>query len=112
MKAEDDLKKGLEEYLQSATEDEQKGRRRSAATMYFKAIGACCDYVIYSKFKKVPDSHAERFRIMEAHFQHFYAIVNKTFPIYQQTYRSDISIGQLEALKDGLQKIKRLAGLE
>ncbi len=62
--------------------------------------------------QKIPDNHTERFRIMEAHFQPFYVILNKMFPVYQQTYRSDISEEQLEALKNGLQKIKGLAGLE
>ena len=71
MKVEDELKKGIEEYTQSALEDEAKGRKRSATTMYFKAIGTVCDFVIYSKLKKIPDNHSERFRFLEAHFQPF-----------------------------------------
>ena len=112
MRIEDELKNGISEYIQSATDDENKGRRRSAATMYFKAIAAVCDYVIYSKLKKIPDNHTERFRLIETYFQPFYGTLNKVFPIYQQTYRSDINQEQLEMIKDGLRKIKKLAGFE
>ncbi len=111
MRLDDELKNGLAEYIQSAIEDERNGRKRSAATMYFKAIAIACDYVIYSKLKKVPDNHAERFRILEAHFPALYSALSRTFPIYQQTYRADISAEQLEVIKDGLEKVKKLAGL-
>lgn len=80
--------------------------------MYFKAIAAVCDYAIYFKLKKLPDNHTERFRILETHFQPFYSVLNKVFSIYQQTYRSDINQEQLEMVKDGLRKIKGLAGFE
>ncbi len=112
MKIEDELKRGVQEYLESARDDENKGRKRSAATMYFKAMAAVCDYVIYSKIKKLPDNHTERFRMMETGFQAFYTTLSKTFPIYQQTYRADISKEQLEMLKYAFKKISKLAGLE
>ena len=112
MRIEDELKNGVKEYVQSAFEDEKMGRRRSAATMYFKAIDAVCDYAIYSRLKKLPDNHTERFRVLESHFQSFYSVLNKVFPIYQQTYRSDINQDQLEMIKDGLKKVKAFAGLE
>ena len=108
MRVEDELKKGVNEYVQSAIDDENKGRMRSAATMYFKAIAAVCDYVIYSRIKKLPDNHRERFRIIEMHFQPLYSVLNKVFPIYQQTYRSNINADQLEMIKDGLKKIKNM----
>ena len=112
MRVEDELKKGIEEYTQSAIRDESENRRRSAATMYFKAIAAVCDYIIYFKLKRLPDNHTERFRILETHFQAYYSVLNKVFPIYQQTYRSDINQEQLEMVKNGLKKLKELAGLE
>ena len=112
MMIEDEMKKGIDEYIQAAIEDEERARKRAATIMYFKAIGTICDYIIYSKLKKVPDNHNERFRILENHFPELYSILNGLFPIYQQTYRSDINTEQLEMIKNGLRKVKELACLE
>jgi len=66
MAIQDELKSGMLEFEQAAIEEEGKGRWRSAATLYFKAIASACDYAIYLKLRKLPDSHAERFRFLKA----------------------------------------------
>jgi hypothetical protein len=109
MAIQDDLKSGILEFEQSAAEEEAKGRKRAAATLYFKAIVSACDYVIYLKLKKIPGSHAERFRVLESHFVLFYQAIDRVFPVYLQTYRSGISAEQMGMMKDALRKIKRLA---
>ncbi len=109
MTIQEDLKNGIMEFEQSAVEEERKNMLRSAATLYFKAIASACDYVIYLKLRKIPDNHTERFRILEGQFVLFYEIMNRCFPIYKQTYRSNISAEQMEMMKDAFRKIKKLA---
>lgn len=109
MTVQDELKAGIAEFEQAAVEEEARKRRRSAATLYFKAIASVCDYVIYLRFRKIPDSHAERFRILENHFILLYKEVNSVFSIYLQTYRSSVSDEQMGMMKDAFRKVKRIA---
>ncbi len=109
MTIQDGLKSGIIEFEQSAREEEAKGRNRAAATLYFKAIATVCDYVIYQKLRKIPDNHAERFRILESHFILLYRVIDSIFSTYLQTYRSGISQEQMEMMKDAFRKAKKLA---
>jgi hypothetical protein len=109
MAIQEDLKSGILEFRQSAEEEEKKGRKRSAATLYFKAVATVCDYLIYLKFRKIPDNHTERFRTLERHFHDLYKTLDTVFPIYQQTYRSDITAEQLDVMKNAFGRIKEFA---
>jgi hypothetical protein len=40
-------------------------RMKSAVILASKALFAFCDYIIFSKYGKLPKNHAERFRILE-----------------------------------------------
>ena len=95
----------IAEYLESAKDDEQKGRINAAVIMYFKALVELCDFIIYSQILKLPSNHTERFEMLMRFFPNIYKEVSPLFKIYRKTYSQKTVKEELEKVKDGTNKI-------
>ncbi len=103
------LEEGVAEFSKSAEDDEAKGRLRSSAVLYFKAIAGLCDIIVYLRLRKIPDNHEERFRLLERCAPNVYNLVSNTFSIYTKTYRRNLSKEELGRLKDVFKRVKEIA---
>ena len=91
----------LAEFLESAGEDEKKGRIKSAITMYFKTLVEGCDFLIYHQLLKTPANHTDRFKLLERFFPEVYSEVSPLFKIYRKTYSQKVEKEDLEKVKNG-----------
>jgi len=70
------------------------------------------DMIILRQKGFIPKSHAERFRILEQSYPDIYAIIDKDFPLYQDSYSLSISRELAEVIKNDVQKIAKKAGFK
>lgn len=61
----DGLRQGIKEFMLSGNMAEARGLLISACDNYFKALIHAVDFSLFEKIGKIPDSHTERFRILE-----------------------------------------------
>lgn len=105
------LVENFEEYYSFAVQAYDNVKYNAATTLFFKAIVALCDLYIFRKEGFVPSSHSNRFRILEDKFPDVYAIADKDFPFYQDSYTHKMDKETAELLKDDTEKIKEIIGL-
>ncbi len=101
----------LAEFLESAKDDEKKGRIKSAITMYFKTLVESCDFLIYDKILKTPFNHTNRFELLQRLFPDIYPKVSILFKIYRKTYSQKIDLEDLEKVKNGTIEIIEKTGI-
>lgn len=108
MTIEEDLRKNIKEFLESADDDLAKERHNSAISSYFKAIAALCDLRIYELRRILPKNHNERFLFLKISFPTAYKIVSPLFSTYTKTY--NLRLGKKDALffKKNVEKLKEL----
>lgn len=95
------------EYFDSAEEALKKRRFNVATTLFFKAIAAGCDLIIYRDEQLVPKSHAERFRILEQRYSDIYRIADRDFPFYQDSYTNKMDEETAKLMREDAQRIKK-----
>jgi hypothetical protein len=93
------------EYYDSAEESLKKKRFNAATTLFFKAIAAGCDLIIYRDEQMIPKSHAERFRILEQRYPKIYGIADKDFPFYQNSYTNKMDEETAKLMREDAQTI-------
>lgn len=103
------LKANFEEYWELAEQAFQAGKYNSAVTLFFKAISAGADLFILKKEGSPPTSHTHRFRIAQKKYPELYAILDKDFPFYQDSYTNRMEKEEAEVLLEDAQQIKRMA---
>ena len=59
------IKQGIKEFIMSGKLSEENGLLISATDNYFKALIHAIDSFLQEKIGKIPDSHSERFRILQ-----------------------------------------------
>jgi len=96
----------LEEY-EGAKEEFIKERYKNATILFSKSLFALCDIIIFSKLKKLPKNHTERFRILEQYFHDVYEIVDGIFSHYTDAYSKPVLKETCEEIKDGIKKIRK-----
>ena len=101
----EELEKTFIEEYEGASEELKKGRYKNATILFSKSLFALCDLIIYSKLKKLPQKHGERFRILEEHFAEIYSIVDGIFNNYTDAYSKPVLKETCEGIKDGIKKI-------
>ena len=101
----EDLEKTFIEEYEGAVEQEQKERYKNATILFAKAMFALCDLLIFTKLKKLPKNHSERFRILEQYFSEAYSIVDGIFGHYTDAYTKPVLKETSEKMKDGIKKI-------
>ncbi len=75
----------LEEYSAALLlKDAQK--IKSAVILLSKALFALCDYIIFTKYQKLPKNHTDRFRILEIKEKTLFLDVDSVWSKYTDTY--------------------------
>ena len=108
----DELRQGIKEFILSGKMAENKGLLISACDNYFKALIHAIDLSLFEKIGKVPDSHTERFRILEKENKELYNLVDSLFNLYRKSYRSSIAKEEFNSIKNGLKKTLEVTKLE
>ena len=100
----------IEEY-EGAQEQLEKGRYKNATILFSKSIFVLCDILIYSKLKKLPKNHSERFRILEGFFPNIYSLVDSIFGDYVDAYSKPVLKETSEKIKNAINEIVKDNGL-
>jgi len=102
------LRDNFDEYYQLGLRAFSESKYNSTTTLFFKAIVALCDLIVLQKEGRIPSSHSDRFRIIEENYPELYAILDKDFPFYQDSYTKKMDKESAELLKDDIGKIKKM----
>lgn len=106
------IKQGIKEFILSGKMSESKGLLISACDNYFKALIHAIDFSLFEKLGKIPDSHTERFKILEKENKELYNLIDNLFMLYRKSYRSSITKEEFDKVKNGLKKTLKLTKLE
>jgi HEPN domain-containing protein len=106
------LIENAKEFLTKAKEADNDKAYNSAVTLYFKAIAVLVDLFVFRREGRIPSNHAERFRILERKYSTLYRIMDKDFPIYQQSYQLRLGKEYSEVLRKDVEKVIRFTGIE
>ena len=106
------LFENAKEYWKNALIAEQKKEFNTSVTLFFKTLSALSDIYILRKEKHIPSSHSNRFRILETKYPDIYSILDKDFPFYQDSYKSRLNKEISDVLKEDVQKLSKLLGIE
>ena len=104
--AEDELIKTFIEEYGGACDEFSKTRYKNATILFSKALFALCDFIIVSKLKRLPQNHAERFKILKNYFPEIYPIVDEVFDKYTDSYSKPILKETGEGIKNAIATIK------
>ncbi len=74
-----------------------------ATILYFKTLFAISDYIIQKETGEIIKTHTQRFQILKTKFKELYEINDKYFPIYQQTYSTEIEKSVCEEIKKNVE---------
>ncbi len=105
---EKELNENISEFHNSAISAEEKKHYNVAVTLYFKTLAVLADLYIFRKEGKIPSSHSERFRILESKYQEIYALIDKNFSYYQQSYRIKLNKEICEVLREDVARLIEL----
>ena len=108
----DILEQNAREYYKNALNAEKKQEYNSAVTLFFKTIASLSDLFIFIKEGKMPSNHTERFRILGLKYREVYNILDKDFPLYQDTYRMRLNKEVSEVLKEDAKRLFELLNLK
>jgi len=101
----EELEKTFIEEFQGANEELGKGRYKNSTILFSKSLFALCDFLIFSKLKKLPKNHGERFRILEDYLPEVYSIVDPIFSHYTDAYSKPVLKETCEKIKNAVKKI-------
>lgn len=71
-------------------------------------MAVLADLFIYMKEGSIPSNHSERFKILKARYPEIYSILDKIFPIYQQSYKLKMSLEHVEELENDFRRIIKI----
>ena len=103
----EDLRENIRKFLGSAELIYKIGDFTSATILYFKAMFAALDFIIFIKDGKIPKDNKERFRILELNYNEYYLILDKIYPIYRASYNLAIEKNYCDKVKENVEKIIR-----
>lgn len=104
------LIENIKEFYSNGIETEKRSQYNTAITLFFKALAVLGDLYIFRKEGKIPNNHAERFRILEEKYFEIYKLLDKDFLFYQNSYKIKLNKESCEVLrKDVEQLLKVLA---
>lgn len=99
------LLENINEFTKKAKEAKEDSAFNTAVTLYFKAIAVLIDLFLLRKEGVIPSNHTSRFRLLESKYPLLYSILDKDFPVYQQSYKLKLGKEYAEVLENDLQKI-------
>jgi hypothetical protein len=106
------LKDNYAEYRPSAEESYSKKRYNVAAMIYYKCLTTLADYLIYEKTSRIVSNHTERFKILEKLDKGAYDLLSPLFDTYRQTYFGSLGIVDVTKLKDAVERLEKIVGIE
>ena len=104
------LENNAKEYYRNAVQADEKKEYNSAVTLFFKALVALSDLIIFLKEKKIPSNHTERFRILEDKYPEIYQILDKDFSFYQNSYSAKMDKEASNVLRKDVEKLFKFTG--
>ena len=107
-----DLLDNFKDFLSSANDELEKKRYNPAVSSYFKAIAILCDLKIYQERKLLSKNHQERFLFLQTHFSEAYRIIAPLFEKYRDSYNLRMKQGDALDLKENVEKLKKIFGIE
>ncbi len=102
------LLENVREYVQEANEALEKKHYNSAVTLYFKALAVLTDWYILKKRGIIPSNHSERFQILREEYPEVYALLDKDFPIYQNSYKLKLDLNYALVLKNDFKRLNQI----
>jgi uncharacterized protein (UPF0332 family) len=105
MDVKDELKKNIDNFLNSAKLVFDNKDYTSACILYFKALFVVADYIVLISGREKPKDHTDRFRILERYFRGIYLEIDRIFYIYRNTYTTSISKEKCEKVRNVVKKI-------
>ncbi|MEA3515419.1 MAG: hypothetical protein U9R34_08120 [Nanoarchaeota archaeon] len=99
------LLKNIAEFIKEAKEAAINKSFNSSVTLYFKALVVIADYHILVNEGSIPKNHTERFNILRTKYRLIYEILDKDFPIYQNSYRIALGKSYCEVLENDTKKL-------
>ena len=105
MSGEEFLIENIKEFVKEGREANLNKAYNSAITLFFKALAVSCDLLILRNEGSIPKNHTERFEILRAKYKDIYRILNKDFPVYQQSYRLKLGKEYAEVLGEDVKKL-------
>lgn len=109
MGQEEFLIENIREFVKEGKEAKLNGSYNSSVTLFFKALAVSCDLHILRKEGVIPKNHTERFEILRTKYKEIYQILNKDFPVYQQSYRLKLGKEYAEVLEEDAKKLIKIA---
>lgn len=88
----------------------QRTAYNSAVSLFFKALAVLADLYLLQKEGCIPKNHAERFRILEEKHPGIYAILDKDFPTYQESYKLKLDKEIAEVLEKDVRRLAEITG--
>ena len=82
-----------------------QSKPKSTVILLSKALFALLDYIIFKKFKKVADNHADRFRILRIKLPTLYNTVDNVWNKYTDTYTKPAVEETINLLKGAIKEI-------
>ena len=102
----------IKEFVAAAKREKNGGSFNSASTLFFKALAISIDLFILKKEGYIPSNHTQRFKLLKDKYPVLYQIIDKDFPIYQDSYRLKISKELVEVIENDLKKTIEITGIE
>lgn len=102
------LRDNFGEYFELGLRAFNERKYNSATTLFFKAIIALSDLFLLKNEGRIPSSHSDRFRVIEEKYSELYAILDRDFPFYQDSYTKKMDKESAQLLKDDIGKIKKM----
>lgn len=106
------LKNNVKEFYDQGLAAYQKESYNSAVTLFFKAIAVLVDLFLLQEKGSIPKDHSQRFRILEDEYRKLYKILDRDFPLYQDSYRLELGQDYAEVLKDDLETVSTITGID
>jgi len=106
------LLENAREFLKEAKKSVDDKSYNSAVTLYFKALAVLIDLFILKKEGFIPSNHNNRFRLLETKYPLLYKILDKNFPVYQQSYRLKLDKDYANIFEDDIKKIIEFTGIK
>ncbi|MCK5149341.1 hypothetical protein KAJ87_00250 [Candidatus Pacearchaeota archaeon] len=103
-----ELKENIREFYSSALKAEQERKYNVAVTLFFKALALLSDLYIFEKENKIPNSHSDRFRILDSKYPEIYKILDKNFSFYQDSYRIKLNKEICEVFRNDAEQLIKL----
>lgn len=99
------LNENIKRFLESADIIYKTSDFTSATILYFKALFAVLDLIIFKNQGKIPKDHSERFRILESDFSDLYETLDELYVIYRETYIAIINKEKCDEVKNNVERI-------